>query len=410
MRLMQILSASLVVSLALNGSSALSQATAQAAARQAEPIIGWNLTESDLKNLRISDLLIKAGGKAALGKIQLAARPSGTLSSLLIKKSKQDNIAPLLMGIACKLELCDGNATETALYYFRASANLGNFRAMQELAELLPKSEAVPWLKKAAEAAYPGAMNKYGFALATGEGTNQDPASALNWFRKSAELGSPVGIFNVGMAYHNGFGQPMDKNEAMAWFQRAADTGYAPAIQVLGKIYIDGDGVAQDRSLGLLLLQRAAAAGSVEAKTQLAEIDRAEKEQQYAADLAAGQQRTAAATASGARKCSVEGWMGLTCLDRAVVQTGTTVWVSRNQSIIPTAAERSSIGTIRTNQSLLFCERRAGFGLGRLSLAYMNTGFDPFTGKPANVVWTNGEGNRGTCDASKGRFRKVPKV
>ncbi len=239
MKLLSIFSTIIVLNIGLGSVQANSQVPTVASSEQ---IIGWNLTETDLRNMKIGDLLVKAGGEPMLNKIQAKANAPGGQFGMFVKKSKQDNIAPLLMGIAIRLGYYTGKTDEAARYYYQVSADLGNFRAMQELAGLLPKTEGTDWYRKAAEAGYPSAMNGYGNALANGTGVAMDLPTALVWFRKSAELGNSVGSYNMGWSYYTGNGVPKDQNEAVKWFQRAANTGDEQAKLLLTKIQAESGG------------------------------------------------------------------------------------------------------------------------------------------------------------------------
>ena len=83
-----------------------------------EQVLGWNLTETDLKTMKVGDLLIKAGGEPALGRIQAKANAPGGQFGMFVKKSKKDNIAPLLLGIAVRLGYYTGSTSQAEKYYY----------------------------------------------------------------------------------------------------------------------------------------------------------------------------------------------------------------------------------------------------------------------------------------------------
>ena len=61
----------------------------------------------------------------------------------------------------------------------------------------------------------------------------QSYSEAVNWLRKAAEQGHAQAQFNLGVCYALGNGVPQSYTEAVKWFRKAAEQGQAEAIDVL---------------------------------------------------------------------------------------------------------------------------------------------------------------------------------
>ena len=99
----------------------------------------------------------------------------------------------------------------------RQAAELGEARAMNELAEALVESrgvddpEALRWFHKAADGRNAAAMVHLGVIslLGTG-GADKDPLEAAKWFGKAADAGSAAGMYDLATMYDDGQGIPED--------------------------------------------------------------------------------------------------------------------------------------------------------------------------------------------------------
>ena len=160
---------------------------------------------------------------------------------------------------------------------FRQAADLGDARAMNELANLyrrgdgLPRnpSEALKWFTKSAEAGNASAMVFLGSMYAAGDGVLKKPADALRWFHQAADAGNLVAMDAIGQMYWSGNGVPKDDKQAVDWFQKAAAKGNAAALYDLGLAYETGRGVEQDANAARNLFRQSAAAGDARAKARL---------------------------------------------------------------------------------------------------------------------------------------------
>lgn len=68
-----------------------------------------------------------------------------------------------------------------------------------------------------------------GQLYASGRGVQRDCTEAIWWLRKAANQGLAIAEHYLGLAYTDGDGVPQDDTEAARWFQLAADKGYPTA-------------------------------------------------------------------------------------------------------------------------------------------------------------------------------------
>ena len=68
----------------------------------------------------------------------------------------------------------------------------------------------------------PGGQLNLGFMYATGRGVPRDYTQAVQWLRKAAEQGDADAQFNLGVRNYNGQGVPQDYVEAYEWETLAA--------------------------------------------------------------------------------------------------------------------------------------------------------------------------------------------
>ena len=143
---------------------------------------------------------------------------------------------------------------ETAVKYYKKSAEQGNEKAQFNFALCYAKGEGVEkdlreaakWYRKAAEQGFALAQNMLALCYDTGEGVEQDYALAAEWYRKAAEQGYADAQLNLGGCYSSGHGVGQDYTEAVKWYQKAADQDFVAAQFILGGCYESGEGVEQD--------------------------------------------------------------------------------------------------------------------------------------------------------------------
>jgi hypothetical protein len=142
---------------------------------------------------------------------------------------------------------------------------------MYSLGRGVPKSdtEALRWLRKAAEQGDAKAQSAIGSIYYYGQGVPQDYAESLRWFRKSADQGYAKAQDNLGSMYYYANSVPQDYTEALRWYRLAADQGDAPAQEDLGGMYYYGRGVPQDVAQAFNWYRKAADQGSARAQYDL---------------------------------------------------------------------------------------------------------------------------------------------
>ena len=138
------------------------------------------------------------------------------------------------------------NGDPSGLEPMRRAAELGYVPAQMRLAALYseggPGIEADPveardWVRRAAEAGEPKAMQHYATQLYDGTGGERDEKLALYWMRKSAEAGRVDSQFNVAHLYEKGVrGVPANKVEAFTWYMIAARRSDQEALKAVQRL------------------------------------------------------------------------------------------------------------------------------------------------------------------------------
>ncbi len=97
-------------------------------------------------------------------------------------------------------------------------------KACQQLSQGTPaeREEAIPLLKKAAEAGLAIAQTDLAGFYVLGGGVNPDERQALEWYRKAAAQGEPRAQFNLGRMLAVGRGTDRNYPEAIEWYRKAA--------------------------------------------------------------------------------------------------------------------------------------------------------------------------------------------
>jgi uncharacterized protein len=70
----------------------------------------------------------------------------------------------------------------------------------------------------------------------------QDDTEAVRWLRLAADQGDASALFNLGLMSEEGRGVPQDHAEAARWYRLAAEQGYPQAQYNLGLFYLQGEG------------------------------------------------------------------------------------------------------------------------------------------------------------------------
>lgn len=156
-----------------------------------------------------------------------------------------------------------------AISWYKRSAAAGYAPAQHNLAYAycnpgegvhVNKMEAVKWFKKSAEGGFVESM----FILGNTNPYNptiiylNDRTQAMHWLKKAAELGHSQAQCDLGYAYSSGSGLSVDYNQSVKWYKLSSASGCAQAMCNLGNAYADGRGVPVDNEEAVRLWKLAA--------------------------------------------------------------------------------------------------------------------------------------------------------
>jgi len=133
------------------------------------------------------------------------------------------------------------------------------------------EAQAAVCFSKAAELGYAKSESNLGLMYAEGRGgLTKDWTEALKWLRKAAEQGTPGAQFTLAATLDLGSGVPRDVKEAALWYEKAANQGHGRAGFRLGNLYASGDGgFPKDLAAAAKWYGVAAEAGDLEAQDHL---------------------------------------------------------------------------------------------------------------------------------------------
>lgn len=169
-----------------------------------------------------------------------------------------------------------------AVKWLRKAAENGLARAQGALGSSyfygeggVPKdnTEAVKWFRRAAEQGLPESERDLGNRYLDGQGVTKDEAEAVKWYRKAVSQGFSGAQLCLGLCYFQGRGVKQNKAEAAKWFLKAAEQGEAQAQYLLGWCYATGEGVPKDDVEGYKWCVLAAAGGFEDAKQTIAVLE-----------------------------------------------------------------------------------------------------------------------------------------
>lgn len=122
--------------------------------------------------------------------------------------------------------------------------------------------EAIDYLEPAARAGHIEAQNMLGLVLFKEKNYSQ----AMQWIKKAAEQGNSNAQYNLGKLYYKGYLGKVDYKDALSWFTAAANNGSDEANNMLGVMYEEGKGVTQNYNTAYDYYLLAAKAGNVAAQ------------------------------------------------------------------------------------------------------------------------------------------------
>ena len=122
--------------------------------------------------------------------------------------------------------------------------------------------KAIDYLERASIAGHVEAQNLLGLVLCEEKQYSQ----AMQWLKKAAEQGYSNAQYNLGKFYYKGCLGKVDYNSALKWFVDAASNRNDEANNMLGVMYEEGKGVAQNYNTAYEYYRIAANAGNVAAQ------------------------------------------------------------------------------------------------------------------------------------------------
>jgi TonB family protein len=118
----------------------------------------------------------------------------------------------------------------------------------------------------------PRAQMLYGMLLVGLPQLNKPRSTALPWFLKSAQAGIPVAQYQVGYSLLKGWGCDCEVNKGLDWLRRAAQAGQPDAEVTLAMYALKGTPDEERSRQAKLWLEQACASGSHDGKLYLAAL------------------------------------------------------------------------------------------------------------------------------------------
>jgi TPR repeat protein len=133
-------------------------------------------------------------------------------------------------------------------------------------------TEAINWLKLAAEQGYGKAISMLGGMNGFYSHGRPNPDEEVKWYRLGTEKGDAESQYNLGRMYQNGWNGKRSDEEALKLYRLAAEQGYGEAQYYLGLMYLSGNSVEQNSTEALKWLTSAAEQGDLSAMITLANM------------------------------------------------------------------------------------------------------------------------------------------
>lgn len=111
-----------------------------------------------------------------------------------------------------------------------------------------------------------------GVLYLTGNGVDQNPATAAEWHRKAAEQGLAAAQHGLGVLYYKGLGVEQDYRNALSWFRRAAAQKFAHSEFNIAVMYFNEQGLVRNDLEIIKWLSLAAARDFAAAQYRLGEM------------------------------------------------------------------------------------------------------------------------------------------
>ena len=159
-----------------------------------------------------------------------------------------------------------------AVEYLRKAAEMGHVDAQYDLGVRyaygggVARDDAIAakWLILAAEQGHLDAQMQVVAIFEQGMGVSRDPEKAVEWLRKAAAQENAEAQRRLAIMYYMGRGTPQNAKQAAWWFRKAAENGNVDAQFMLATMYDHGIGVEVDPALSAEWYRKAAERGSAE--------------------------------------------------------------------------------------------------------------------------------------------------
>ncbi|KAG9307850.1 hypothetical protein G9A89_023415 [Geosiphon pyriformis] len=136
----------------------------------------------------------------------------------------------LFLGICFETEFGVEKNLERAFELYRISANDGNGHSQYRLARcyqreigtIVDMEKSLEWFLRSAESGHLGAQNNVGCFYKSGLGTQRDLVKAFYWYQTAARAGLPCAQFNLAECFREAQGTKKDDKRALYWYKKAA--------------------------------------------------------------------------------------------------------------------------------------------------------------------------------------------
>lgn len=182
--------------------------------------------------------------------------PAWTPSGLLAKKARQE-------------------MSEESLRLLQTAADANDTKALMQLAAMAASdTDALEYVRRAAELGNHDAEYELAAMYAQGRGTAKDMKTAILWGRKAAEAGNRMAQVALGTSLlEDAADDPSMRSEGIVWIEKASSAGYNPAAITLAKIYALGEfGIPVDEPKAEAVLKPKAEANNAECQFALASL------------------------------------------------------------------------------------------------------------------------------------------
>ncbi len=179
--------------------------------------------------------------------------------------------------------------SEESLRLLQTAADANDTKALMQLAAMAASdTDALGYVRRAAELGDHDAEYELAAMYAQGRGNAKDMKTAILWGRKSAEAGNRMAQVALGTSLlEDAAEDPSMRSEGIVWIEKASSAGYNPAAITLAKIYALGEfGIPVDEPKAEAVLKPLAEANDAECQFALASLYHLGKSYEAQRDLA----------------------------------------------------------------------------------------------------------------------------